>query len=607
MIHKVILIALRLTGDVPLAKSDEEDKCTDTETNLACRDAEEDGQAYAEAHLADATLIVAVVRPVGSVFQYLVGNGLAILHGDLCQLVFLPAVLVDEIEQRYNVQSTPFDVKATLGEFDAPELQQQGIIQHDFLEQEGTLIYGTDGGERDQLINAMVYSVAKHHTPEEVNFYFLDYGSESVRMFAKLPHIGGMVFNGEQEKYNNLLKLIYEETSYRKKLFVDYGGDYKNYIKNSGQKLPIMVIVFNNFDAINEMHTEMYDIGPELFRDSDRYGIVYIVTCNSNRSMAGKLSENFPTRYALRLKEAMEYEEVLGAKTKQVPSDKVGRGMLNNNGVHEFQTASLVEDEAKLSKFILDFCEKQAASTELRAKKIPTLPERVTFEDVKEKYKPLSSIPVGINKQDLSIFSLNFSENPGSIISANKISGTKKYVKSYIKLLKNLGIGTILIDGTKDLADMKTDVANYFDENFDENFNKIKDVIAKSIESGTDLNATMIMYGLDKIISKLDDTDKIEELFNEVKKYEKLPTIIVDDCNKLRNFQFDNWFKALYGNPEGIWVGSGAGDQTLLKLNGYDKALSGEFPNNIGFYIAEGMSKTIKLIELVEDEGEEDE
>ena len=517
-------------------------------------------------------------------------------------------ILVDDIEKRYNIQHTPFNVTATLGEFDAPELQQQGVVEHNFLEKEGTLIYGTDGGERDQLLHAMIYSAAKNHTPEEITFYFLDYGAESSRMYAKLPHVGGMVFNGEGEKYNNLLKLIFEETRNRKKLFLDYGGDYKNYIKNSGQKLPLMVIVFNNFDAINEAHQEMYDIGPELFRDSDRYGIIYIVTLNSDRSMPGKLSENFPTRYALRLKEAMEYEEVLGAKTKQVPSDKVGRGMINNDGIHEFQTASLVEDEAQLSKFILDFCEKQASSTELRAKKIPTLPERVVFEDVKDKFKGISSIPIGINKQDLSIFSIDFSESCGNIISANKISSTKNYVRSFIKLLKNFGIGTILVDGTRDLEDMKPEVANYFEDKFDDNFDKIKEVIDKNYENGTDLKAALILYGMDKINSKLEDTDKLEELFESVKKYEKLPTIVVEDASKLRNFQFENWFKVLFLNPEGVWVGSGAGDQTLLKLNGYDKELSGEFPNNIGFYISEGMAKTIKLIELVETGGaEEDE
>ncbi len=520
-----------------------------------------------------------------------------------------PIIVLDEVMNRYGVKPDPFHVKASIGEYDAPEAQKQGLVEHNFLEMGGTLVYGTDGGEREQLLTAMIYSACKNHTPEELNFYTIDYGSESLRMFAKLPHNGGMVFNGEYDKFNNLLKLIFEETRNRKKLFVDYGGDYENYIKNSGQTLPLMVVFMNNYDAIYEDHQELYDIGPELFRDSVRYGIVYVITLNSIRSMSGKISENFPMRYALKQKETSAYEEILGAKTRQVPSDRQGRGMINNEGIHEFQTAFLTQDEADLSKFILKFCEEQAAKTQTRAKKIPVLPDKVSMEDIAPALKDLSAVPIGIMKDTLDIFTMNLVDNIGGMVTANKINNIKKFIISYIKVLRKIGIGTILIDGVKDLAEVKTEVANYFDENLGENLDKIIAVIEKNIEENTELKAAVIIYGVDKFISKVEDNAKVEDLFNKLKKYEKVPIILAEDVNKIRNFQFDNWYKVLYSNPEGLWIGTGAADQTLLKLSGYNKELTGEFPNNIGFYISEGIAKTVKLIELdeTEESGEQNE
>ena len=92
----------------------------------------------------------------------------------------------------------------------------------DYLENGNTLIYGNDGAERELLLNAIIYSTFKNYTSEEVNMYIVDYGSESLRVFQDLPQMGNMVFMGEDEKFNNLLKMIRNELQYRKKLFINY-------------------------------------------------------------------------------------------------------------------------------------------------------------------------------------------------------------------------------------------------------------------------------------------------------------------------------------------------------------------------------------------------
>ena len=103
-------------------------------------------------------------------------------------------ILADDIEKKYNVTHTPYNVEATIGEYDAPELQKQGLVKYNYLENGNTIIYGVDGSEKEKLLTTMIYSTAKYHTPDEINFYIMDYGSESLRNVMSLPHIGGMVF-----------------------------------------------------------------------------------------------------------------------------------------------------------------------------------------------------------------------------------------------------------------------------------------------------------------------------------------------------------------------------------------------------------------------------
>ena len=95
----------------------------------------------------------------------------------------------------------------------------------------------------------------------------------------------------------------------------------------------------------------------------------------SERALSVKVAENFNGRYALKLKDIFNYEDVLGSRAKNPPADLVGRGLINNGGIHEFQTVSLVEDDTKQSDYVIKFIEGIQEKNKGKVKKIPTLPE----------------------------------------------------------------------------------------------------------------------------------------------------------------------------------------------------------------------------------------
>ena len=108
-----------------------------------------------------------------------------------------------------------------------------------------------------------------------------------------------------------------------KKLFVNYGGEYSAYIKNNPNKLPLKVFIFNNYDAINESNQTLYETLPELVRDSERYGIIFILTANSINSVHSKVSSNFKNLYTLKLKDSSDYRTLFNAKENILHATKI--------------------------------------------------------------------------------------------------------------------------------------------------------------------------------------------------------------------------------------------------------------------------------------------
>lgn len=517
-------------------------------------------------------------------------------------------ILVDELEKKYNIQNKQCQISTIIGEYDAPEQQMQGIEVYNLSEKGNTLIYGNDGSEREHLLSTIVYSSSKFHQTEELNYYIIDYGSESLRRYANLPQMGGIVFAGEDEKYHNLIKMLKEELRIRKKKFANYGGEYQNYIKESGEIIPLKAVIMNNYDSIYESNPEIYDELPDLIRDSERYGMVYILTASSINSIQSKITQNCKNIYAFKLKDVSDYTSLFGQRIKNPPREIFGRGLLKNNSVHEFQTASIVQDVEQLNDYITNFIKEQNQINITKAKPIPTLPEIVNIDYIKNDINSLKDIPIGISKKELEICKLDCLTNLGNIITSNKLINTKKFVQSLITLISYIeNTKIIIIDPMKLLNLDQTKCPNYYNDNIPEVLKSIKEYIEKLKEAKIEQKGIILIYGINKFISKLENPLELSELVNLIKIYEKIGLIIVDDASKIKGYTFEGWFTSLFTVNDGIWVGKGIADQNLLHLSTINKEMTENYKNDMGYYVSESVGTLCKLIDLTNSQNEEEE
>lgn len=509
-------------------------------------------------------------------------------------------ILVDALVNKYNLAYTPTEIKAIIGEYDAPEFQQQNILTYDILKQGNTAIYSMDGSEAEMLLESIIYSTITKYHSSILNYYIVDYGSQVLKRYEKAPHVGGVVLNGDDEKYSNLFKLLKKEIKQRKKILSDFGGDFENYQKQNPGKLPLKVIILNNYDSIDESDKKLFEELPEIIRDSERYGFVFIITATGVSSIPRKVTQSINSTYALKLKDPMDYSSIFTSKKKLVPRDIFGRGMYQEDELlHEFQTASIVLEKNNLTNYINDVIVKLNQLNWPKARVIPTLPERVTFDTIQNEVKDLMNIPVGINKNSLDIETYNFTNYLGTIITANKLKYTKNFILSFMDILSsNTQTSIVVFDPLKELSNSGVSQINYCNNNFNEFLEKINHWLEEKTESNNNSSTYIIIYGLSKFLDMLENTDNLENMFKLCKKINNTAIVLLDDVNKFKNYIYEDWFQSNVSLNDGIFIGKGVGEQTILKIANYHAELSSEYPNNIAFKIEEGSYEIFKTIDF---------
>ena len=520
----------------------------------------------------------------------------------------IPEVItIDDTVKKYNFAPKENEFKVLIGEYDAPESQEQHALIYDFIEDGNVSFISRDSEENEEVVSSILYNVMKFYKPSQTVYYILDYGSQNFVKHKKSPFCGGVVTPADKEEYANLFKLLDEEKRNRKKILSESGVSYTDYVKNNPGKMPLMIVIFNNYETISDSDKNLYDNIGEFIRDSNRYGIVYMFCQNSILAIPGKFRQLISYNIAFKLKDVGDYSYCFNVSTKKQPKESFGRGICKNDALlHEFQTAFVCQDRTEENKIFVELFDKLNQQKYDPILKIPSLPEQVMLEDVKSKLKNTKHIPIGIEKSTLAIKSLDLTVDVGKTILSSKMKYLRYFVKNIITEIKSLNVNLIVIDPIKIYEDFGSQLKNYFSSDFDNKLEKINEFVQKN---GTESETVIVFNCMSKFLNSLSDTAKVLELFENCKASEKCHILIADEVKKLKEFSSEKWYK-LIDFSEGIFVGPGVDDQNLYKISTYSRELSQKMPLNYGVYVLEGSFSIVKLIEfdkIVEGDDDDDE
>ena len=505
-----------------------------------------------------------------------------------------PEIFVTDLIKKYQFKASPWELEAIVGEYDDPSNQRQALLTLNFNDNGNTLIYGVSG--KEIMLSSIIYSLITSHSSDEMNIYIIDFGSEMFGPFKAAPQIGDVVFINEAEKLNNLFGFITRELEKRKKLFSDYNGSYNIYIKNSGNKLPQILIFINNYEALSETYENYIDIISSLTREGEKYGIIFIITATGVNAVRGKTQQNFNKQLCLQFNDPGDYMSILGSTHGMVPSEIEGRGLFKLDGnIYEFQTAYPYKWD-QINTFIKNICSQLSQVVKKEVGKIAILPTHVRLSDISSCVDDLKSVPIGIKKESLEVAEFDFNRNPISIISAQDSMELSNFVRSLCQVIESINNTELfVIDADENIEDQVT-FKNYISSNYKEVLEKIE----KLSSEDSNINYVFMIYGVQTFIESFESEEarKLKTAFSNLKNSRNVKVIFADSVSNLKTFEYDDFYRNCVQPTNGIWLGSGLTDQYTIKTSTYNKQTRSEIENDFGYLVEKGAAIYVKLLDF---------
>lgn len=328
-------------------------------------------------------------------------------------------------------------IAVPVGMIDDPENQKQYIFHLNIQECKNYLILGGNQSGKTTFLETVLYAVIRKYSPEDVNFYVLDYSGGLLQIFRHAAHCGGVWLEGEEEQAEKLFRLLKEIIAERKEKFLKAEvSNFDAYRKI--QKIPLIMFVIDNISGLSSWKggQDIYYELNTLMREGNSVGIKFFVTAGNYDDVMYKVKKEFGTRFVLEAKNRFEYGDILGVRCRFEPSHTPGRGLLREeeralecqiaryivNGSEQQTTQRLKEEIKQISK---------KYGNEFTPRKIRQISETETYEEFLADIAP-DRIPLGYSVQDIKKISMPLKQLYCMSVYLGNIKDAPTVLKNYI-------------------------------------------------------------------------------------------------------------------------------------------------------------------------------
>lgn len=517
-------------------------------------------------------------------------------------------IVIDELKSKYEYSSeNAKGIRVVIGEYDDPTNQKQNILTQEFDEVGNTIIYGNSGSGKEMLLEAYLYSFISDYDANQVNAYVLDFGAETLNVFKDAPQINDVVLSSDSEKIANLFKYLVKERAKRKKQFSNFGGSLTSYIDETGEVLPRVFVIINNYAAFNESYDEYEEVLIQLLREANKCGIYFITTVSNYTDVRYRILQNFNVHYVLQQNDNSEYAMILGSTGGILPAHYEGRGLIQlKNNIYEFQTGRIFK-EGNDASLVRAYIEKVNSEAIVQAKPIPVLPEKVNSEYLNSFTFENNELCLGVNCDLLQPLTYNCEKQPILFVSSQDKEDMASYCESMVAnygQVKNSEV--VVFDASSILSKCKTfvtkdEIKAEFDHVYELLLKRHKEFKENKIPA--DMHKVYcFVFGVSDLLNSLSVEDKkgFGLMLENVKGSYNFSFVLFDNPMSVSDYSFEKWYKSQINNT-GIWVGDGIVDQYIFNITKRTKDIRKEIENDCGFFINKGKPTLIKLLDESED------
>ena len=323
---------------------------------------------------------------------------------------------------------------ALAGYYDDPANQEQGIYKIIFPDTGHLAVCGMAGTGKSTFLMTLLYSLALRYTPEQLQFYALDYSAGMLSTLEKAPHCGGVVTDTEEERTERFFYLLEKIMDERK--CVQRDKDRKQ------EKQPVLLVALDHFSGFQDRTEGRFDkYLLRLLREGEAYGMFLLVSGNGfgNGGIPQGLGEYIRTVVCLEMSDRYKYVETM--RTNRIPvlpeAGVRGRGIAYIEGrILEFQTAFPGGETEGSLEDMEEACECLEKSWYGACPEpIPFIPDRPTLAGLEEReeYRRMTAgkrfLPFGYFHKDASVCAFDLWKSCCWLIQGRDGTGKRNLLK----------------------------------------------------------------------------------------------------------------------------------------------------------------------------------
>ena len=277
-----------------------------------------------------------------------------------------------------------------IGMIDLPAEQRQEPWLLDMPRNGGHIIIGGAAGTgKSVFLRTLITSLALSHSPSQLHLYMIDFGGQALRVFEKLPHVGGVFGESDDEYIRRLLRKLEGIIEERKQFCTTHQiDDFLSYQRRRGEQnlpeMPAIMLIIDRFIDFKQAHDKEMDRLLAIARQGRTYGVYMVLTIDRPVSVPMQLLSLFEMRIALRLVEYTDSLILIGKNdASAIDPALAGRGYKRGKTLEEVHIALPVpgddddEQTSQLDEFVQSFSKSGRIAKSLLAPPIRLLPDFV--------------------------------------------------------------------------------------------------------------------------------------------------------------------------------------------------------------------------------------
>ncbi|MGY2700821.1 type VII secretion protein EccCa [Nocardioides sp. HB32] len=328
-----------------------------------------------------------------------------------------------------------------LGTVDRPREQRRDTLTIDLSGSGGHVaVVGGPRSGKSTLLRTIVTSMSLTTTPQESQFYVLDFGGGTFAPFTELPHVAGVGTRSEPDVVRRIVAEVANVVDRREAYFRAHGIDsietYRSR-RRDGRADDGYGDLFLVVDGWSTLRADFDDLEVELQQLAARgltFGLHLVVGAARWADFRAAMRDLFGTRLELRLGDPMD-SEIDRKIAALVPAGRPGRGLVQGK-LHFLAALPRIDgtaDVESLGEGVEDVIKRVAAAWDgPPGPKLRLLPERIGLDEVRAMVPAEDRrLLLAVDERELAAVGLDVDAEPHLLMFGDGQSGKSGVLRAY--------------------------------------------------------------------------------------------------------------------------------------------------------------------------------